>query len=66
MSDQHLVVRRGRHIGWWIEGRVGRGVKTWDWWPTKRLALMIARLWVRGAKRVGVGEVTIEVRDSTE
>ena len=66
MTDQHVVIRGGRHIGWWIEGRVGRGVKTWDWWPTKRLALMIARLWVRGAKRVGVGEVTIEVRDSTE
>jgi hypothetical protein len=65
ISDQHLVIRRGRHVGWWIEGRAGRGFIIWDWWPTKRLALMVARFWARGAKRVGAGEITIEVRDAT-
>jgi hypothetical protein len=66
MKDQHVVIRRGRHVGWWIEGRAGRGFMVWDWWPTKRLALMSARFWARGARRVGAGEVTIEVRDATK
>jgi hypothetical protein len=64
IGDQHLVIRRGRHVGWWIQGRAGRGFLMLDWWPTKRLALMIARIWARGAKRVGAGEITIEVRDA--
>ena len=66
MSDQHLVIRRGRHVGWWIQGRAGRGFIMFDWWPTKRLALMVARFWVRAAKRAGAGEVTIEVRDTRD
>jgi hypothetical protein len=66
MTDQRLVIRRGRHVGWWIKGRVGRGFKTFDWWPTKRLALMVARFWVRAAKRAGAGEVTIEVRETAD
>lgn len=66
MSDQHLVIRRGRHVGWWIKGSVGRGFKTFDWWPTKRLALLVARFWVRAAKRGGAGEVTIEVRETPD
>ena len=66
MSDQHLVIRRGRHIGWWIQGRVGRGLKTFDWWPTKGLALIVARFWVRAAKRAGAGEVNIEVRNTRD
>ena len=64
MSEQNLVIRRGRHFGWWIQGRAGRGFMMFDWWPTKRLALMVARFWVRAAKRAGAGEVTIEVRDT--
>ena len=66
MSEQHLVIRRGRHVGWWIQGRAGRGFIMFDWWPTKRIALMVGRFWVRAAKRASAGEITIEVRDTTE
>jgi hypothetical protein len=63
MTGQHLVVRPGRHFGWWIEGRSKR-LFMLDWWPTKGLALRVARLWARGVKRSGVSDVTIEVRET--
>ena len=63
MEDQHLVIRHGRHFGWWIEGRSKR-LFMMDWWPTKGLALRVAKLWARGIRRTGAGEVTIEVRES--
>ena len=44
MSDRRVVVRRGRRLGWWVEGRSAGGrllMKTW--WPTQGLARAIAR-----------------------
>jgi hypothetical protein len=38
----------------------------WTWWPTKGLAMAVARMWARGAKRAGAGEVLIEVREQTD
>jgi hypothetical protein len=63
MADQHLVIRRDRHVGWWIEGRSKR-LFMMDWWPTKGLALRVANLWARGVRRARGGEVTIEVRET--
>ncbi len=45
MSDRRVVVRPGRRVGWWVEGRSGSGrlfMKTW--WPTRGLATMVARM----------------------
>ena len=63
MADQHLVIRRGRHFGWWIVGR-SKGLFMMDWWPTKGLAVRVANLWARGVRRAGVSQVTIEVNDT--
>jgi hypothetical protein len=38
VSDRQVVVRQGRRLGWWIEGRAAGGrlfMKTW--WPTQGL-----------------------------
>jgi hypothetical protein len=35
----------------------------WTWWPTKGLALWIARRWVAILRRLGRGTVAIEVQD---
>ncbi len=42
-----VVVRQGRHVGWWVDGwrRDGRRV-AWTWWPFERLARWFAR-WLR-------------------
>jgi hypothetical protein len=45
MSDRQVVLRRGRRVGWWVEGRSAAGrlfMKTW--WPTQGLARAVARL----------------------
>ena len=63
MADQHLVIRRGRRFGWWIDGRSKR-LFVMDWWPTRGLALRVANVWARGVRRAGVGVVTIEVNDT--
>jgi hypothetical protein len=45
VSDRQVVLRRGRRVGWWVEGRSAGGrlfMKTW--WPTKGLARAVARL----------------------
>ena len=45
MSTRSVIVRRGRHLGWWAEGRRANGklfMKTW--WPTEGLARAVARL----------------------
>jgi hypothetical protein len=65
MPEQHLIVRRGRHFGWWIEGRAKR-LFMLDWWPTKGVALRVANLWARGVRRAGGEPVTIDVRDTSE
>jgi hypothetical protein len=36
LSDRQVVLREGRHVGWWVEGRAAGGrlfMKTW--WPTQ-------------------------------
>jgi hypothetical protein len=61
MSDQHLVIRPGRRIGWWIDGRSTGGRRfMYTWWPTRRLASMVACCWARLARRAGRREVVIE------
>lgn len=45
VSDRQVVLRRGRRVGWWVEGRSAGGrlfMKTW--WPTQGLARTVARL----------------------
>jgi hypothetical protein len=45
MSGRRVVLRRGRRVGWWVEGRSAGGrlfMKTW--WPTQGLARAVARL----------------------
>ena len=45
MSGRKVVVRPGRRVGWWVEGRWPSGrlfMKTW--WPTEGLARAVARL----------------------
>jgi hypothetical protein len=45
VSGRQVVLRRGRRLGWWVEGRKGDGhlfMKTW--WPTQGLARTVARL----------------------
>jgi hypothetical protein len=45
VGDRRVIVRRGRHVGWWVEGRRSGGrlfMKTW--WPTQGLARAVARL----------------------
>ena len=45
VADRRVVLSKGRHFGWWVEGRWSSGrlfMKTW--WPTQGLARMVARL----------------------
>jgi hypothetical protein len=59
-----LVIHRGRRFGWWIEGRKATGRRyMWTWWPTKGLALWVARRWVAILRRLGRGTVAVEVQD---
>ena len=45
VSNRQVVVRRGRHIGWWAEGRWSSGrLFMLTWWPTEGLARAVARL----------------------
>ena len=45
MNARRTMVRRGRHYGWWAEGRRGNGrLFMMTWWPTEGLARGIARL----------------------
>jgi hypothetical protein len=42
-----VIVRRGRHVGWWVDGwRRGGHRVAWTWWPSERLARWFAR-WLR-------------------
>jgi len=44
MSNRRMIVRRGRHWGWWIEGRSAGGrLFMLTWWPTQNLARTVAR-----------------------
>lgn len=45
MGDRQVALRRGRRVGWWVEGRSASGrlfMKTW--WPSRGLARAVARL----------------------
>jgi hypothetical protein len=45
VAERRVVLSKGRHVGWWVEGRRPNGrlfMKTW--WPTQGLARMVARL----------------------
>jgi len=43
-----VIVRRGKHLGWWVEGRKTNGkLFMLTWWPIEALARTIAR-WVGG------------------
>ena len=45
MSERKVVVRPGKHFGWWVDGRSGRGRRFMlTWWPAKGLALFVSRL----------------------
>jgi hypothetical protein len=45
VGDRQVALRRGRRVGWWVEGRSASGrlfMKTW--WPSRGLARAVARL----------------------
>ena len=45
MSERRVVVRRGRHFGWWVDGWRENGRRFMlTWWPTERIAQTVARL----------------------
>jgi hypothetical protein len=45
MGDRQVVLRRGRHVGWWVEGRSAGGRLFMNTgWPTQGLAQVVARL----------------------
>ena len=45
MNRRKVTVHRGRHVGWWVEGRKANGhLFMMTWWPTQGLARTVARL----------------------
>ena len=45
MGSREVTVRRGRHLGWWVEGRKASGGRFMlTWWPTQGMARAVARL----------------------
>jgi hypothetical protein len=63
---QPLVIHRGRRFGWWIEGRRSNCRRyMFTWWPTKALAVFVARTWSAMLRRLGRAEVLIEVRETS-
>ena len=45
MSGRQVVLRRGRHFGWWVVGRKRNGrLFMMTWWPSQGLAMTVARL----------------------
>jgi hypothetical protein len=49
VNDRKVVVRQGRRVGWWVEGRWASGrlngrLFMLTWWPTEGLAQAVARL----------------------
>jgi hypothetical protein len=54
MSERRVVVRRGRHFGWWVDGWRENGRRFMlTWWPTERIAQAVARLVGGGDKLDG-------------
>ena len=51
MAERHVEVRRGRHFGWWVDGRKAGGSRFMlTWWPTERMTRAVAR-WVGGRRQ---------------
>jgi hypothetical protein len=45
MSRRQVAVHRGRHFGWWVEGRKANGrLFMMTWWPVRSWARAVARL----------------------
>ena len=45
MGRRQVTLHRGRHIGWWVEGRWPNGhLFMMTWWPARSLARAVARL----------------------
>jgi hypothetical protein len=54
MSVRRVILRRGRYVGWWVEGREATGrLFMQTWWPTERLARWVGR---RIGRWTGAGE----------
>ena len=48
MGERRVVVRRGRHLGWWVGGWKGSGGRFMlSRWPTERMANAMTR-WIGG------------------
>jgi hypothetical protein len=48
MTSRQVIVRPGRHLGWWVEGRKTNGkLFILTWWPIEAIARAVAR-WVGG------------------
>ena len=62
-----LMVHRGRHFGWWVEGRKSNGRRyMWTWWPTKGIASLVARTWVAMLRRLGRAATPIEIEETDQ
>jgi len=56
MRKRRVVLRRGRHTGWWVEGRWASGrLFMMNWWPTQGMARTVARWFGGPAEVVGAG-----------
>ena len=45
MKRRQVRVKRGRHVGWWVEGRWSNGhLFMMTWWPVESWARAVARL----------------------
>ena len=54
MSKGRVILRRGRHTGWWVEGRRASGsLFMMTWWPTKGMARTVAHWFGSTAEVVG-------------
>jgi hypothetical protein len=48
MTTRQVVIRRGRHFGWWVEGRKASGTLFMlTWWPVEGMARTVGR-WFGG------------------
>jgi len=60
MSKGRVVLRRGRHSGWWVEGRWSSGrLFMMTWWPTQGMARAVARWFGGPAEIVGTGSTRV-------
>ena len=64
-SKRQVVIRRGRHFGWWVVGRSGAGrLFMMTWWPTEGLARTVAGIF-GGETDPGGGGGTSEEQPSS-